>query len=151
MKKPSKARLKVCSTLRLGEYLKNNGMLEKRAYSALLGSINYSEKRYMVLVNEVKLRHNINGHDIFEVHSITAICISTFEENTKLSRFLTKYFHSGFLFSFSLNLTQRITCTEKKRERPNYNFWWNRSMFQDFESNLKKDWIIYLTCVYLKN
>lgn len=48
------------------------------------------------------------------------------------------------MFSFTMNLTQRLTATEAKRKKINNNFWWNKFMSEPIPEELKPEWLIYL-------
>lgn len=51
------------------------------------------------------------------------------------------------MFSFTLNMTQRLTATDVKKKRPNKMYWWNKFMLDRIPQSLKDDWTIYLVNV----
>ena len=51
------------------------------------------------------------------------------------------------MLSYTMNMTQRLTATDAKKQRPNHIFWWNRFLYEVIPPELKEDWTLYVVCV----
>lgn len=74
----------------ISDFLKDRFVTETRLFSAFLGVAFYEGDMNLIFAKNLKLRFNLNGHEIFEVEKVTAMSIAKGEENEKFTKSLRK-------------------------------------------------------------
>jgi len=120
-------------------------------YSCFLGIADYKGSPQAVFVKTAKLALQYKGHNIFVVHEVEAIDLREGQVQTTFTSSLDKLFSSNYYFSFTLNITQRLTATKDKLRHQHRNYWWGETMLSTFPTEgLKKKWNVHLTAGYFK-
>ena len=74
----------------LDDYMDKNMIIENRLYSALLGICFYAGEAHLIFAKNMKLKFNLNGHEIYEIEKVCAIGVVKGEENAKFTKSLRK-------------------------------------------------------------
>jgi hypothetical protein len=114
-----------------------------------LGILDYQGSPQLLLVKEASLAATtIEGKKIFVIEEVQSIDIKEGTNNKSLSDTMNKLLSKNFYFSFTVNITQRMTASREKKEFNHMTYWWGANLLSKFAPSVKKKWNVFLVAGY---